>query len=248
MKDLKVGIQLFTLREELGNDFKGVIRELKKMGYEGLEFAGSFGDMEPAEAADFLKSVELDACGVHTSLGKLNNLESDVHQYMTALGIKYCATSMPTRVESNWVETVKEINQTGELLKKHGITFTYHNHDHEFKQIEGQYALDYLYEHTEADNVQAELDTYWIKKGGADPIAYVSKYADRLPLLHLKDMDEKTESFTELGSGIINFKEIINQARAGATEWIIYEQDICSGSALASAEKSINYLKGLLSL
>ncbi|MDD5729251.1 MAG: TIM barrel protein, partial [Victivallales bacterium] len=102
---------------------------------------------------------------------------------------------------------------------------------------------DLFYERTPADQVKAELDTYWIKKGGEDPVAYLKKYGDRLPLVHLKDMDKTDGSFAAVGTGLIDLSGVIAAAGDSAAEWVIYEQDICRESPLECARISIENIK-----
>lgn len=246
MQDLKLGIQLYTVRDAIGEDFKGTLTELSKMGYQGVEFAGNFGGMSSSELSEFFKTLGMEACGCHSNMDNLSNAESDIYRYAEALNIPFLSTSLLGEVEDNWKETVKQVYTLGEFINSKGMTFTYHNHAEEFQMIEGQYALDYLYENTNPDYVKAELDTYWIKKGGPDPAEYIAKYADRTPQIHLKDMCRDTGTFIELGAGIIDFEAIFKIARSGVTEWMIYEQDSCEGPAIQSAEKSIAYLKTLM--
>lgn len=246
MKDFKLGIQLYTVRESLKTDFKGVLRELAAMGYQGMEFAGMYGDMEPVELAAFLKEIGVSACGMHLPLESILDENNKCYEYAEALGCRYLITSLASKFIEEFDSIVEKCNEAGRVASKKGKAFTYHNHAHEFAIINGAAALDVFYSRTSQQLVKAELDTYWIKKGGGDPVPYLSKYASRLPLIHLKDMDKADGSFTEVGTGSIDLRGILDVARTSAAEWVIYEQDICKRPPLESAKISINNIKKLL--
>jgi sugar phosphate isomerase/epimerase len=246
MKDFKLGIQLYTVREPLKADFKGVLRELAAMGYQGMEFAGMYGDMEPAELAAFLKEIGVSACGLHLPLESILDGNNKCYQYAEALGCRYLITSLASKFIDEFDSIVDKCNEAGRVTNEKGKVFTYHNHAHEFADINGVTALDVFYSRTSPQLVKAELDTYWINKGGGDPVPYLSRYASRLPLIHLKDMDKTDGSFTEVGTGCIDLCGIIDVARTSAAEWVIYEQDICKRPPLESAGISINNIKKVL--
>ena len=109
--------------------------------------------------------------------------------------------------------------------------------------IEGQYALDMLYAATDPKTVKAELDTYWIKKGGADPAPYIRKHKGRVRQIHLKDMDPTDGSFTEVGAGLIDLPAVFQAAQEAGAQWMIYEQDRCKRPPLESAKITIENLR-----
>jgi sugar phosphate isomerase/epimerase len=118
----------------------------------------------------------------------------------------------------------------------------YHNHDFEFNQFDGEYLLDLLYANTDPALVQAEIDGYWVQHSGIDPVAYITKYADRTPLVHLKDMtNDGTRFFAEVGTGIVDIDGII--AAATSAKWLIVEQDQSRSTPMESIAISIANLK-----
>ena len=246
MKDFKLGIQLYTVREPLKEDFKGVLRELAAMGYQGMEFAGMYGDMEPAGLAAFLKEIGVSACGMHVSLDAVLNSGDKCYQYAKAIGCKYLVTSLCSNFIKDFDILVEKCSEAGRVAVANGMVFTYHNHAQEFEAINGGIALDLFYARTSPQLVKAELDTYWIKKGGSDPVAYLTKYAARLPLIHLKDMDKTDGSFTEVGTGVLDLKGVLEVARTSAAGWVIYEQDVCKRPQLESAGISLNNIQAAL--
>jgi len=246
MKNYKTGIQLYTVREALGEDFKGTLEKLAKLGCDGVEFAWNYGGMNPDELKSFLDELSLVTCGLHSSLDNLLNPDCDDYKYAKALRCKYITTSLAGNVDTNWMETIEQVKVAAKIAKDQGLQFTYHNHAQEFKKINGEYALDIFYAATDPEFVKAELDTFWIKKGGEDPASYLRKYKDRLPQIHLKDMDEETGTFTALGSGIIDFDSIKEVAIAANSEWLIYEQDSCGDKdVMECASQSIQFINQL---
>ncbi len=122
------------------------------------------------------------------------------------------------------------------------LNVCYHNHDFEFQQFDGKYALDMLYEQTDPELVKAEIDIYWVQYAGLDPVAYVANYASRTPLVHLKDMaNDETRFFAEVGEGTIDIDGVI--AVATSAEWLIVEQDRSRRSPLESVKMSIDHLR-----
>jgi len=248
MKDLKTGIQMYTIREALKQDFKGVCRDLVKLGCDGAEFVQIFGGMEPAELAAFLKEIGLKACGMHLSAGDFASTDNDpsTFEYVKALGIKYITFSHGGDFTKVTPDVVRLCGNAGIVAARNGLQFTYHNHAAEFADFEGRHALDYIYENTDPQKVMAELDVYWVTKGGEDPVKYISRYAKRLPQLHLKDMDREDGSFTELGRGCIDLPACVRAAENSICEWVIYEQDTCKRPPFESAVMSLEYLNKLL--
>ncbi|OPZ82404.1 MAG: Inosose dehydratase [bacterium ADurb.Bin429] len=243
MAAIPVGIQLYTVRDLLDQDFKGTLVALAEMGYQGVEFAWHYGGLSPDEMASFLRTISLRAIGFHTSLEEMLNPDSTTYAYARALDGKYLTTGLPGDVESNWLNAIERCAAAAKAVKAQGCTFTYHNHAQELALIGDEYALDQLYAATDPALVQAELDTFWIAKGGAEVVPYIRKHAGREPEIHLKDMNPETGSFTEVGNGILDWPAIFDAAKDGGAEWVIVEQDVCPGNSLDSARMSIENLK-----
>lgn len=242
MRRIPVGIQAFTVREELKADFRGTLRALADMGYKGVETGNSFGGMAPAEAAELFRALGLEAAGIHTGPADITDANSAIYAYAEALGAKYITTSRDRDVPK-WDSVIEEITAAAKTARSKGMQFTYHNHSAEFARIGESYALDVLFDRTDSSLVQCELDTYWIKKGGPDPVEYIRKYKGRCPQIHLKDMDTADGSFTEVGNGIMDLAAIFAVAEEVGAEWMIVEQDRWKGRGIDSARISIENLK-----
>ena len=243
---MKLGIQLYTVRETLRQDFKGTLRELAKLGYDGVELIPQFGGMEPGELAAFLKGIGLQACGFHAGFKDFSDPSTNLFDYAHAVGTPYISSSCCGDYTKIWRECVKNCRIVGHIAARHNLQFTYHNHHQEFVLVDGIVAQDRIYASTDPEEVKFELDVYWIKKRGADPVEYIRRFTGRLPQIHLKDMAADDGSFTELGCGVIDLPGCIAAAREGDCRWLIYEQDACRRDPLESAAISINCLKTLV--
>jgi len=240
---IPVGIQLFTVRQAAASDFKGVVRELARMGYAGVEFAGQYGNMEPAELASFLTETGLQACGQHVSVDDILNPGSRAYAYAKALNCPWLTTSGAGFVDKDWAGAIARYQKAGATAKANDCVFTYHNHAEEFVRINGVYAEDLLIQQTDPSEVQLELDTFWIRRGGPDPVAYIAQFPGRVPQIHLKDMHPITCEFVEVGTGLMDLRGIFQVARRVGAKWVIVEQDLCRGPELESARLSIENLK-----
>ena len=131
-----------------------------------------------------------------------------------------------------------------ETCKKTGIKLAYHNHDFEFAPVDGKTGFDILIKETDPKLVFFEMDIYWVSKAGKDPLAMFAKYPGRFAMWHIKDMDNTPKKyFTEVGSGVINYKKIFNYTAQSGMKYFFVEQDMCPGAPLDSTAKSIAYLK-----
>ena len=240
-------VQLYTLRNEAAQDFPGTLRQVAEAGISAVEFAG-FGSYTVAEMRKLLYDVGLVAMGAHT---RLHLLESDLDKEIEAiqtLGAQYVAIpSWP----ANQLTTADDFRRAGETLarmgercKAAGVQFSYHNHAFEFVQFDGTYGLDLLLEAASPDVLTAQFDLGWIAYAGADPIAFLRKYAGRAPTVHFKDMITEPERYdVPSGEGILPLPELIQAGRAGGTKWFIIELDTPREAPIECVRRSAAYLK-----
>ena len=271
---LPIGIQLYTLRNEMEKDFEGTLKKVADMGYDGVEFAGLFG-RSAAEVKALLAKYSLTAVSAHVPLAQmLRDIDAVIADY-SEIGCKYIA--IPYVEEKyrpgtpDYPDTLKTIEELGKKFAAAGITLMYHNHDFEFVKIDGKYGLDVMYETVPAEYLQTELDTCWVNVGGEDPAKYIAKYSGRTPVVHLKDFvmagkskpeklykligiddgDDDSEnsafSFRCVGDGVQDIPSIIAAAEKSGAHWLIVEQDMPDKghSELDCAENSIRYLRSL---
>ena len=268
---LPVALQLFSVRDDMAADFEGTLKKVRSMGYQGVEFAGLYGnDVEMVKK--LLLENDLEPVSAHISIDEfLSDLDGTIDRYLE-IGCKYAA--IPYLVEElrpggpKWGETVENIKKIALAAKKKGLQLMYHNHDFEFVKIDGEYALDKLYNTINTDLLQTELDTCWVNVAGVNPVNYVKKYSGRTPVLHLKDFtggktdhmfeligieSEKPQytkafEFRPVGYGKQDVPSLLEAAEESGTKWLVVEQDAPSmgRTPLQCAEMSINYLKTLL--
>lgn len=244
----QVGLQLYTVREEYLKDFPGTIRQVAEQGYEGVELAGDTG-LSAEELKDLFADCGLEVAGAHTSLPDLRGKLDQVIEFNKQIGNqRIVCPSLPKELQekgrAGYQEAACALYGVAEKLKEAGMNLSYHNHSFEFVPDGEGYLLDTLLEQTAPAGVLAELDTYWVRHGGADPVEYIKKYSGRIDILHIKDIAAGEEqAFAEIGSGILDWDGIFAAAERAGVAWYIVEQDICPGPPLESARKSLDYLK-----
>lgn len=243
----QIAVQLHTVREACKSDFPGVLRELKRMGYSAVQFAGYHG-YDPEELASVLKETGLQAAGLHVQLPRLTEDADRLLQELKLFGTRdvVCSnTPGSLRNEDGFRELRSTLNGLAKRWQAHDIRVSYHNHAFEFETaVDGQSALRYMLEPVADNLVLAEIDVYWVKKAGYDPLAFLAPYAQRMPIIHLKDMtDDEEQDFAEVGSGSIDFRPILRWGAANGVEWYVVEQDRCRGNPLDSVEISLRNIQ-----
>ena len=266
-----VALQLFSVRDDMSADFEGTLRKVKELGFQGVEFAGLFGhDAETVKK--LLEEIGLEAVSAHISIDEfLANPESVIDTYVK-IGCKYAAIPYLVQErrpgEAKWEQTVEEIKKIAVMAKAKGLQLMYHNHDFEFVEINGKYALDELYDTISPDLLETEIDTCWVNVAGVNPASYVRQYAGRATILHLKafaggktdnmyeligiesDKPKYTKAFEfrPIGYGKQDVPTLLEAAEAAGTKWLVVEQDSPSmgKTPIECAQMSINYLKTLL--
>ena len=244
MKKYPIAIQLYTVRAALKENFVDTMKEIAALGYEGVEFAFSFGGMEPLELAEFMKKLKLRTISVHTSLTKAADPEFSDFAYAKALGAE---TVICSGKRDGFADIVDDLSRQVRAVKKaaaaNGFKFAYHNHDFEFvKLADGSCG----YEKLVGSDLDVELDVYWLTQAGVHPVDYIKRYGSRLPYLHLKDRNPETKTFTELGTGDVRLAECVGALDDTICKWLVYEQDVCNHPGVESAKISIRNLKKIL--
>lgn len=246
----KLAAQLYTLRNELQQDFIGVLHELKAMGWAGVQISGYHGH-DPQEIARTVKELGLGVAGMHVSLDQLRNEWEQVAADAKLFGTPdvicpFLAKDLQT--EEGYRQVKRELNEAAAKLEEHGLRLSYHNHAFEFETlVDGKDALSYLLEPSPENRILAEIDVYWVKKGGRDPLSYIQTYSNRMPIIHLKDMtDDERQTFAEIGTGTIDFAPILQWGERNGIEWYCVEQDVCPGSPMDSLRLSFENLNRII--
>ena len=250
---LPIGIQLYSVRDFCNNDLESTLKAIKDMGYEGVELAGFYG-RTPEEFASLLEKIGLTPMSAHVSYYEMRDDMEKVIKDCKTVGCKYIAIPwLDPDYRLNGIygkETADNIYKFSEMAKSAGIPLLYHNHEFEFERIDGEYMLDILY--ARVPDLLAELDSCWVHQCGEDTVEYLKKYANRAPVLHLKDcVGRKKDGDFEIrpnGCGVVDIKALVKEAPACGVEWLVVEQDIPSMgmNSLECAQKSIEYLKQII--
>ena len=242
MGKLPFAIQLYTVRDHMDKDAPGTLEKVKAAGYDYVELAGLAGRTAP-EFKTLLENAGLTPVSAHVSVEDLWKDVAPSIATLTTLGIEYCALSWNATDREGWLANAKVLDVIGGKLRAAGIQFCYHNHSHEFVKYGDDYALDILYKNTKPENLAAQIDVYWVRHGGEDPVSYIQKYTGRCPLLHMKDMAPgESRAFAEVGKGILDMPAIIAAGKAAGVKWFIVEQDVCPGDSLESARISAEFM------
>ena len=246
MTDVRVALELYTVRDETGRDFAGTLRRVAQMGYAGVEFAG-YGDLNARAMAALLAETGLYPVATHAGMDALRDAQLEA-------SIRYCLDSGCPAIVLPWLPEERRsveglralapsLNAIGRRCQENGITFGYHNHDFEFARVDGSYLLDVLLRETDPSLVKLELDVYWAAYAGVNPVAFLETHAERVALMHLKDM-AVDRSMTEVGSGILDIPRMYEFAQARGI-WGIIEHDHPRLPSLESARVSLEYLRAL---
>jgi sugar phosphate isomerase/epimerase len=274
-KKQKIGLQLFTFFNVIDADVKGTLQKIAAVGYKEIESAfsklGGYYGMKPKEFAALLKDMGMswkshhvlgapfklppgakmptDADGKAIVIPPMRNLRDNNQELVdeaAEAGVKYlvCASTPITTLDE--VKASAEVlNKTGEACKKAGIQFAYHNHDAEFRAVEGTVPYELFLTQTDARNVKMELDLAWAVKGGKDPVELFKQHPGRFPLWHVKDLDAKYETVLSVGDGTIDFKRIFDNAKLAGMKHFFVEHDMPK-DAFESIGKSIAAIKKII--
>lgn len=254
MSKLPVGIQVYGLRDLLENtpdQFAAVMRQIKAMGYDGVELAGLYG-LDPAYIRDTLAEIGLTPISAHVPLADMIADMPKVLADYTVIGVKYLVVPyLPEEYRHNtpgYPVVLEEMRKIGAQAKAAGLKLLYHNHDFEFVTLpDGTFGFDDIYTQIPADLLMVEPDTCWIKVAGQNPAAYVRKYGSRCEIVHLKDFikegnpknlykligieteeaEEETGmfEFRPVGFGQQIWEPILDAAMEAGSKWVVVEQD-----------------------
>lgn len=199
---IKVGLQLFSIKNAMAEDTAQALRTAAECGYRYIEIANhnaledtgiGFG-MEAKEVKAILEDTGASIVSAHIYPFDMEKYKA-ILEYNAEIGNKNIIYPMDKFKDLDDVFARCELlNEYGEMTKKYGMKFYYHNHANEFMTIGRRMIMDLIMDHTDADKVSLELDTFWAMRAGVDPIEYMRKYSDRIGLLHQKDMSKSAES------------------------------------------------------
>lgn len=252
-----LGVQLYTVRTQMKEDFEGTLAKVAAVGYKEVEFAGYF-DHSPKDVRAILDRHGLVAPSTHVPYSSFGDQWPQVIENSKIMGHKYIVNPWIDNAvrdqPDGWKHAAETFNKAGAVSKKAGIQLAYHNHWIEFRPLaDGKLPYDILLAEFDPELVKMEMDICWVYVSGHDPIPYLKKYPGRFPLVHVKDMTKlpdpnvvtqktETENMTDVGSGVIDWKKIFSQAQG--IKYYIVEHDETS-TPFVSIKNSYDYLKNL---
>jgi sugar phosphate isomerase/epimerase len=279
---LDFGLQTYSVRNTFQHDALGTLETIAEIGYKNLQLtrvsataAGVThvaGAMSAAELKRHLDRLGLRVVSLHASVNEQTDWDRLLafNQELGSSSIIVPITFYTDR--ASVLAYAETLNRYGEICRKQGIDFQYHNHFQEFQVIGGHTIMDLLLEHTDKNLVKFELDTYWAARGGVDPVAWLRKLGDRCDIVHQKDIPttaqplnwfdhfghdthitlqmmyetQSPEQFTETGEGTMDLPALIATMRQTGVRYILIEQDASARTELESIRVSYQNIVKLL--
>lgn len=250
-----LGVQLYTVRKQAEEDLASVLKQIRAIGYEEVE---TYWNVY-SHPANELRRIIFDA-GLKVPSGHFDyrGLPAKL-DYASELGVNYVICPMlPDNLRNSaddFRRAADQFNQWGERARSLGMSFGFHNHNYEFKQIDGTTGFDVLVERTDPKLVCFEIDCYWVTQAGQDPILILQKLGKRVRMLHLKDrkrgfspsqkLNKAAEHFTEVGNGMVDWKHVLSAAQQLGVDHLFVEQDESERPPIESLKISYRYLRGV---
>ncbi len=250
-----LGLQLYSLRNELAKDVPGTLDKVRDFGFEYVELAGTYG-MKPEKFKAELKARGLKPISAHLPYERFRDDPESIVKEAKALGLKYAGCAWIAHkgafTEEDCREAIKVFNRTGEKLAKEGLRFFYHTHGYEFQPYGSGTLFDLLLKETKPEFVTYEMDVFWVVHAGQNPVELFEKYPKRFELVHLKDMKDSTpiglltgtsdvRNDVALGTGRIGYRRILPAAQKAGAKWYFIEDE--SPSSEHQIPLSVRYLK-----
>jgi len=257
--NMKIGLQLYTLREIIGQNVPGVIKKVAQIGYQNVETYGFssndlFWGLKPKDFKSILDDNNLVSSSGHYSIEdfiRTDNkeelqlaIEAAKHVGQEYLTVPYLSEDLRLTAD-DFRMIADKLNQAAEMCKEADLKLAYHNHDFEFKDLgDGESGYKIFLKNTDPDLVQFEMDLYWIIRSGNDPLVLFNENPGRFVMWHIKDMDKANpEINTEVGAGSIDFKSIFKESKQSGLKHIFMEQENFSMDPFESIKESHDYIK-----
>ena len=247
-----IGLQLYTVRDQLQTDFDGTLSKIALIGYKNMEFAGYY-NRTPEQVRATLDRLQLVSTSSH--IGAPLMRQDAAAQIKSAKTIGQDYITIPSyqfgKDLAGWRKGVAEFNQWGAMCRDAGLKLAYHNHNFEFAPLEGTTGYEILQNEVDPKLVDFELDLYWARFADQDPLALFAKHPGRFAMWHVKDMvvaDDK-KGMSPVGKGTIDFKAYFADAQQAGLKHFFVEHDSAAqypGGSLASVQASYQYLHQLL--
>jgi len=243
-KSFGVGLQLYTIRDAMDADVPGSLKKVSDLGYKYVEPAsyadGKFYGYAPKEFKKMVEDLGMVVNSSHAAVESTGISMANAQKMAddhAELGVSYCIqpwVNEEDRTVEKFKKMVADWNQVGEVMKKVGIQFGYHNHNFEFLNMNGTVPYyDIFMKEMDPDLITMELDIYWAMKAGQDPVEMFNKYPGRFQLWHMKDMSQKSDPFyevikddiTSVGAGLIDYKRVFAAKETAGMKYFFVEDD-----------------------
>jgi sugar phosphate isomerase/epimerase len=262
-KSVPLGLQLYTVRQDLAKDFDGTVKKVRDIGIRNVQANLTMNGKTSAQQKKLYDSLGISWKSVHAGGNDLRDTPQAVIDEAKAAGITNITCSFPLYpadratfmagpTVDDWKKNADTFNKLGALCQKAGLSFGYHNHNVEFRKVGDVVPYDLLLKETDPALVQMEMDIGWVVAGGADPVAYLTKYPNRYYSLHIKDLKNQGIPNTNMkmisaiiGKGIIDWKTVLAAAHKTKVERAFLEiEEPYDPSPLEMVKQSFDYLHG----
>lgn len=235
MARMRIAAQMYTIREfcKTPADTARSLEKLAKIGYSAVQVSG-VGPIEPRELRKLLDANGLVCPVTHTSWQRLQEDLQGLIEELKTLGATSTAVGyMPGEFHNRdgAVRFAQGLEKAGATMRAQGILLGYHNHSFEFEKYDGELCWNLIFQNTTRQNVFAEIDTYWVQHGGADPAYWIGQFAGHIPVVHFKDLGvlQEKQVMLEVGEGNLNWPRILEACEKAGVAWAAVEQDNCNG-------------------
>lgn len=251
-----IGLQLYTFRNEFKTDVPGTLQKINEMGIRQIEGGGSYG-LPMTDYKKLLAKNKLTMVSIGADFNKLDTKVDSVVAEAKAFGVKYVMCAWVPHNSAFTIEdadkAIAVFNKAGKVLKENGIALCYHAHGYEFGAYQNGTMFDYMASKMNPAFANFEMDVFWVKHPGQDPVALLKKYPGRFPLMHLKDRKPGTPSTQDghapdetnvvLGSGDVGIAAIMKVAKKYGVNYYFIEDE--SPVSMQQVPQSLLFLKGL---
>ena len=252
-----IGIELYSFRNQFKTDVEGTLRKISEMGFREIEGGSTYG-LSIDSFNTLLRKYNLTTVSIGVEYIELQNDPQAVARKAKAMGAEYVVCFwIPHNNNEFTFEDAKNavtvFNNAGKVLRKEGLSLAYHPHGFEFRAHERGTLFDYMVKNISPRNANFEMDVFWIKHPGQDPVELLKKYKNRFPLMHLKDRKHGTagnqtgqaddESNVVLGTGDVNIAAVMEQAKKSNVKYYFIEDE--SSHSMQQVPQSLAFLKSL---
>ena len=244
----RIGLQLYTVRDEAARDLPATLERIAGIGYRDVEFAGYHGHT-PAQIRDLLTRNNLRAPSAHVPIATLRGDWKKALDEAKLIGHEFVTIpwldNAGRMTADDWKRIAAEFNRGAAEAKTAGLRFAYHNHDFEFRRTGDVVPFDVLLSETDPALVTFEMDIYWLVKAGHDPLDYFTRFPNRFPMVHAKDSAGPPEHvMVDVGAGTIDFRTVLGQGMKAGVIHVFVEHDR-PADAFGSIASSYRHLSQL---